>query len=67
MKTTEPICGLSTNKNGQETVYESRNIFFNPNTAEFSEVIFKIKNKELQTSLGREIDYEPVKSNNYYI
>lgn len=47
-------------------VYESRNIFFNPNTFEFSEVIFKIKDNELKTTLGREIDYEPVKSNNYH-
>lgn len=47
-------------------VYESRNIFFNPNTFQVSEVIFKIKDNELKTTLGREIDYEPVKSNNYY-
>ena len=47
-------------------VYESRNIFFNPLTAEFSEIIFKIENEELQTSLGGDIDYKPVKTNNSY-
>ena len=47
-------------------VYETRNIFTNPLTLEVSETIFKIKNNELKTTLGREIDYEPVKSNNYY-
>ena len=47
-------------------VYESRNIFFNPRTAEFSEIIFKIENEELQTSLGGDIDYKPVKSNNSF-
>ena len=47
-------------------VYESRNIFFNPNTFEFSDIIFKIENNQLETSLGREIDYKPVKSNNSY-
>ena len=47
-------------------VYESRNIFFNPNTFEFSEIIFKIENEELQTSLGGDIDYKPVKSNNSF-
>ena len=47
-------------------VYESRNIFFNPRTAEFSEIIFRIENEELQTSLGGDIDYKPVKSNNSF-
>jgi hypothetical protein len=47
-------------------VYETRNIFTNPLTLEVSETIFRIKNNELKTTLGREIDYEPVKSNNYY-
>ena len=47
-------------------VYESRNIFFNPNTFEFSERIFKIANEKLDTTLGRDVDRQPVKSNNYY-
>lgn len=47
-------------------VYESRNIFFNPNTFEFSERIFKITNEKLDTTLGRDVDRQPVKSNNYY-
>ena len=47
-------------------VYESRNIFFNPNTFEFSERIFKIANEKLDTTLGRDVDLQPVKSNNYY-
>ena len=66
------IASLSIRKNQnianamKSGVYESRNIFFNPHTAEFSEIRFRIKDQQLQTSLGREIDYEPVKSNNSY-
>jgi hypothetical protein len=47
-------------------VYETRNIFTNPLTLEVTEFIFKIENNKLTTTLGRDIDYSPVKSNNYY-
>ena len=47
-------------------VYESRNIFLNPNTFELSDIIFKIENNELSTTLGSDIDYKPVRSNNFF-
>lgn len=66
------ILSFSINKNQnlvnalKSGVYESRNIFFNPLTFEFSESIYKIKNNELKKSLGKTIDYSPIESNNSY-
>lgn len=47
-------------------VYESRNIFYNPLTQEVSDRVYRLKNNQLKVSLGRDIDYSPVESNNNY-
>tara|TARA_B100001173_G_scaffold201717_1_gene173948 strand:+ start:1137 stop:2411 length:1275 start_codon:yes stop_codon:yes gene_type:complete len=47
-------------------VYESRNIFYNPLTQEVSDRIYRLKDNKLDVSLGRDIDYSPVESNNNY-